>query len=382
MNKNLLKYIACFAIGTLLYSCNESEGDLLKAKVYFEESKVSIETSDDDVLTYNLQARISSQHSSPVEITYAIADASAVEDYNSQHGTNYVAFDASKANMETQSVTIGAGEIYAPNIAVKMSGINDAEEGKTYVLPIRIQSASLPIIDRSGITYLVISKPVKITTAGSFYSSYIQIPVSASTPFTSITYEALINASDLFDNNTIMGTEGTLILRIGDPALPDGHNDWMQIAGEKQFHSSQSFATNKWYHVAFTYNQPSGKAVLYINGEKVSENTWDTASFDLSTSPGCFVGKVKGFMWGERPFYGAMSEVRLWKVARTENQIKQNMLSVDPESDGLAAYYKLNGTDLIQKDEMSYIKDASGNNMDGATNIRSFKKLDTPISVK
>lgn len=382
MNKNLLKYIACFAIGTLLYSCNESEGDLLEAKVYFEESKVSIETSDDDVLTYNLQARISSQYSSPVEITYAIADASAVEDYNSQHGTNYVAFDTSKANMETQSVTIGAGEIYAPNVAVKMSGINDAEEGKTYVLPVRIQSASLPIIDRSGIAYLVISKPVKITTAASFYSSYIQIPVSASTPFTSITYEALINASRFIDNNTIMGTEGTLILRIGDPALPDGHNDWMQIAGEKQFHSSQSFATNKWYHVAFTYNQPSGKAVLYINGEKVSENTWDTASFDLSTSPGCFVGKVKDFMWGERPFYGTMSEVRLWRVARTENQIKQNMLSVDPESDGLAAYYKLNGTDLIQKDEMSYIKDASGNNMDGATNIRSFKKLDTPISVK
>lgn len=378
MNKNLLKYIACFAIGTLLYSCNESEGDLLEAKVYFEESKVSIETSD-DVLIYNLQARISSQYSSPVEITYAIADASAVEDYNSQHGTNYVAFDTSKANMETQSVTIGAGEVYAPNVAVKMSGINGVEEGKTYVLPIRIQSASLPIIDRSGITYLVISKPVKITTAGSFSSSYIQIPVSAATPFTSVTYEALINVSWFRDNNTIMGSEGTLILRIGDQALPDKHNDWLQIAGEKQFHSSQSFTTNKWYHVAFTYNQPSGKAVLYINGEKVSENNWDTPSFNLSS---CFVGKVKDFKWGERPFYGAMSEVRLWKVARTENQIKQNMLSVDPKSDGLAAYYKLNGTDLIQKDGGSYIKDASGNNMDGETNISSFKKLEAPISVK
>lgn len=381
MNKNLLKYIACFAIGTLLYSCNESEGDLLETKVYFEESKVSIATSDDDVLTYNLQARISSQYSSPVEITYAIADASAVEDYNSQHGTNYVAFDTSKANLETQSVTIGAGEIYAPNIAVKMSGIKDAEEGKTYVLPIRIQSASLPIIDRSGITYLVISKPIKITTAGSFSSSYIQIPVSATTPFTSITYEALINLSGFRDNNTIMGTEGTLILRIGDTALPDAHNDWIQIAGEKQFHSSQSFTKNKWYHVAFTYDQPSGKAVLYINGEKVSENTWDTPSFALSTNPGCFVGKVKGFKWGERPFYGSMSEVRLWKVARTENQIKQNMLSVDPTSDGLAAYYKLNGKDLIQKDGKSYIKDASSNNMDGETNI-SFTELNAPISVK
>lgn len=380
MNMNLLKYMVYFAIGALFCSCNDSEEELLETKVYFEENRVTIEASGDDVLTYDLQARISSLYSTPVEVTYAIADGSAVDEFNTQYGTSYEALDVSKANLESQSVVIDAGEIYAPKVTVKLSGMNSVEEGKTYVLPIRIQSASLPVIDRSGIIYLVISKPIEITTVGNFFSSYIQIPVSPSTPFTSVTYEALIYLDRLGSNNTIMGTEGILILRIGDEALPDGHNDWLQIAGNKQYHSTQAFTTKKWYHVAFTYDQPSGKTVLYINGEKASESTWDTSSFDLSNG-GCFVGKVKDFMWGERPFYGAMSEVRLWKVARTENQIKQNMLSVDPGSDGLAAYYRLDGTDLIQKDNKSYIKDASGNGMDGETSI-SFRELEEPVAIK
>ena len=34
--------------------------------------------------------------------------------------------------------------------------------------------------------------------------------------FSSFTYEALINVDYFLDNNTIMGTEGVMILRIGD----------------------------------------------------------------------------------------------------------------------------------------------------------------------
>ena len=160
------------------------------------------------------------------------------------------------------------------------------------------------------------------------------------------------------------------------------------IAGTKQYHSTQAFETGKWYHVAFTYDQPSGKTVLYINGSKAAESTWDTPSFDLASegSGGFFIGKVAGFMWGERPFYGYMSEVRLWNVARTENQIKQNMLNVDPNSDGLAAYYKLNGTDQFESGGTCYVKDASPNGMDGLANgggsALNIIDLETPIAIK
>ena len=73
-----------------------------------------------------------------------------------------------------------------------------------------------------------------------------------------------------------------------------------------------------------------------------------------------------------------MSEIRVWSVARSENQIKQNMLGVDPKSDGLELYYKLNGTEKI---EGGVVKDAA-KGLAGRTDGFSIKKLDAPVSVK
>ena len=108
----------------------------------------------------------------------------------------------------------------------------------------------------TDILYFVITKPVQIKKAAQFQSNHIKIPLASGTIYKSVTYEALIYINQLLSNNTIMGNEGILILRIGDTALPDGHNDWIQIAGTKQYHSTQAFETGKWYHVAFTYDQP------------------------------------------------------------------------------------------------------------------------------
>ena len=133
------------------------------------------------------------------------------------------------------------------------------------------------------------------------------------------------------------------------------------------------------------------KAILYIDGEKAAESTWDTPSFDLaSDGGGCCVGKVAGFMWGERPSKGKMLEVRLWHTSRTQNQIKQNMLDVAPASDNLAFYYKLNGDDLYKADNGDWlIRDASSNGMDAttgrsltSTSALPFVTLDTPVAIK
>lgn len=41
-----------------------------------------------------------------------------------------------------------------------------------------------------------------------------------------------------------------------------------------------------------------------------------------------------------------------------------NMLGVDPNSDGLLGYWKLNGTDHIQRDGNHYVKDQTKNGLD------------------
>lgn len=387
MNKQLFKYFVFCAIAILLISCNDSEKELLKPKVYFENKEYVLEVEDQTSITYDLQSRLSSMSSSSVEVSYEIADVSVVEEYNQRNGTNYGIFKTSDASLSKGAVTIPQGKIYSETSILQLSNLGEIKEGANYLLPIRIKSSSLPVVDKTDIAYFIINKPVRIFKVGTFNSNYVKVPIVAGKPLQSLTYEALIYIDRLGSNNTIMGCEGILIFRIGDLALPNGANNLIQIAGRKQFHATQKFETKKWYHVAFTYDQPSGKAVIYINGEKAADSTWDTPSFDLaSDGGGFFVGKVAGFMWGERPFYGYMSEVRLWNVSRTESQVKQNMLDVDPKSNGLAAYYKLNGSDQYQEGTTWYVKDTSGNDMNGLANGGSraivITDLNAPVSIK
>ena len=62
------------------------------------------------------------------------------------------------------------------------------------------------------------------------------------------------------------------------------------------------------------------------------------------------------------------------------------MITVDPKSEGLAAYYKLNGTDQFQDGDTWKVKDASGHGMDGLVNggrsDLNIIDLDEPVTIK
>ena len=90
-------------------------------------------------------------------------------------------------------------------------------------------------------------------------------------------------------------------------------------------------------------------------------------------------------MWGERPIRALMSEVRIWSVARSENEIAQNMMFVDPKTEGLYAYYKLDGTDeTIEDGGKIYLKDRSskGTRALSATGSRLPVIKDLPEPIK
>ena len=97
-----------------------------------------------------------------------------------------------------------------------------------------------------------------------------------------------------------------------------------------------------------------------------SDLTMGGADFGFS------VGMVPRFMWGTRTFSGYMTEVRLWNVVRSANQIRENMLNVDPETPGLVAYYKL-GEDLT---------DSSPNGLDPTDySLPTFEDLKIPVAI-
>lgn len=375
MNKYIFNYLILGGIALLLGACNDSESKLLEPKVYFESKEYNLSVEDDDVLTFDLTSRLSTMTSSQVDVSYTIADPSVVDEYNAKYGTVYEMFDASNVKMSSTTSAIPSGKLYADNVKMELSSLKTLKEGKSYVLPVRVQSASVPTLSGTSIAYFFLSKPIKITKVGKFSNTYISIKYPVGTYFSSFTYEALIYVNSFASNNTIMGTEGVMIFRIGDaPGVP---KDVLEAAGTQNYHTTEALKTGRWYHVALTYDQPSGKTVIYVNGSKWAGSDWGLPGFDPNSDVGFNIGRIPKFPWGERPLNGKMSEVRVWSVARTENQLKQNMLGVDPASDGLVLYYKLDGSET---QEGGVIKDATGR-LNGTTSGVTIETLPTPIAI-
>lgn len=376
--KHIFNYLMLGAIALLTHACNnESESDLLEPKVYFE-NKTQMLSIEGETMTVELSSRLTTLSDSPVEVTYAIADKSVVDEYNAKYGTSYEMFDASHASLSSTSSTIASGDIYSEIISVELSNLSTVEEGKSFILPVKVQSNSVPTLPGTDMVFFFISKPVKITTVAKFNSNYIKVPFPAGTYFNSFTYEALVYISRFGSNNTIMGTEGIMILRIGDAGGGVTPKDIIEVAGQQTYKVSDPVQTGKWYHIALTYDQPSGKSAIYVNGSKWAETGWAIPGFDPNADVGFNIGKIPRFQWGERPLYGYMSEVRVWSVARTETQLKQNMLTVDPKSPGLELYFKLNGTDALAG---GYITDCA-KGLECTTNLSTFEELETPVKIE
>ena len=76
-------------------------------------------------------------------------------------------------------------------------------------------------------------------------------------------------------------------------------------------------------------------------------------------SDGCYVGYSYS---DDRWLPGEISELRVWNIHRTADEIADNMYSVEPHSEGLIAYWKFNeGSGNIIHDYTGF-----GNNLTGS----------------
>lgn len=100
--------------------------------------------------------------------------------------------------------------------------------------------------------------------------------------------------------------------------------------------------TNEWHHVAGVYNQELGYIALYIDGNLEEKTEGVSGTIKTSNDVLCIATK--------RPsapdcdyFNGLIDEVRIWNIARTQEEILQNMYNeLSGTEDGLAGYWKLN----------------------------------------
>ncbi len=130
--------------------------------------------------------------------------------------------------------------------------------------------------------------------------------------------------------------------------LSAGHNGvWNAVEDPNQI------PFGSWQHIAVTY--ASGTMTLYRNGVQV----------DLANGVAAFTGgtavRIGSFGDNSNNLGGKLDEVRIWNIARTASQIRDNMCkSLTGNESGLVAYYNFDNT------SGTVLQDFSGNGYNGA----------------
>ena len=214
-----------------------------------------------------------------------------------------------------------------------------------------------------------------ITTAINLKNVYVTVPgfdkgsptADVVNNLSAVTMEAIIRVNSFQPEiSSIMGIEMYLQMRIGDANFPNQQLQVQTTYGKFPDASKQKLLlAGEWYHVALTWDLATATIAYYVNGQLQSISTSHGKSDLTSISLGDKEpddefgnGGDHNFYFGRsytlshdlsRQFDGEICEARIWSVARTQEQIYQNMYDIPNPADepALCAYWKFNeGTGL------------------------------------
>lgn len=372
---------------------------------------------------YQMHAAIAYPSDSDIAMRIAV-DESKVAKYNSENGTSWEMLDSRYYDFAGGEVVIPAGKTVSDVATLHLKnlmGEGEQEQGalpldETYLLPVSISDASISLLEESATVYYLVKRSSNITTAAFLGElNWINFPTldvysensMALNNLTAVTMEAFIYidkfittiktsaGNDLAVNiSSVMGKETDFLLRIGDASFLRQQFQLVGQAASTNFDkmprsdAGKNIEPGRWYHVACTYDQKTKKACIYVDGELQSEtvggdiedgavlNFADRALYDmwskmpedeqeatkdqyggLDEAYQFFIGKSYD---DYRPLNGKIAEVRLWSVARTQQEIYDNMYEItDPETvPELIGYWKFDeGQGNVVKDYSRYGND-------------------------
>ena len=373
-------------------------------------SPVQLATFSNNRATYDctLQAALAYPAAQDVQVSLEV-DPSLVADYNARYGTQWPMLDAKYYTLSSETATIAAGRTVSDLVTLQLRelmGEGEEQTGalpldETYLVPVRISGASIDVLGGSDVAYYVVKRSSAITVAAQLgEGNWINFPTldkygansQAWNGLTAMTYEALIyidefattDAEDMpVSISSVMGVEQYLLLGNG--------SQFGKFPGKD---ATKNLEAGRWYHVACTYDQTTRTVCVYVDGKIQSEETgvgisspskknqinlamralydlWNSASetekpqYETEDTGYNKLGDAYQFFIGKsydekRPLNGKIAEARVWSVARTPEQIWENMYNVENPADDptLLGYWKFNeGAGNTVKDYSMYGND-------------------------
>lgn len=357
------------AAALLMTACQNNDEANFKSKAFIDGKTFTSETiiKGETNIVKSLTLSTARPAEKELNATFSVA-ANLVETYNQAYYAKAVMLPDTCYKVVKGDVKINQGSVNSNEAQFAFFKLANLDRAITYVLPVTVNCQDIEVLRSAKNYYFVFRAGALINVVADMSKNFLT--VKWATPdlvnnMSQITMEALIYPREFGKLiSTVMGIEGNFLMRIGDAGFPDNQ---IQIAtGAGNFpdaDSNKGLQTNRWQHVAMTYDADTREVKVYVNGSLQSQGKLRTGKVSIVGN-----GTDRDFLIGKsyddaRWFEGNMSEVRVWNVVRTQEEIAANFYSVNPKSKGLVGYWKMDDSA-----SPNIVKDATGNGNDATAN--------------
>lgn len=371
LNQSYIALAGLFLICTGCKSDDYADGSTpLGNAVYADAATTAPETRVTFKKTVSeLDRQIKAVFISPVKAATTVrfaVDADAVADYNRRKGTDYALLDKAHYELSAATAEVEAGKNESQPLTVHFKGLEELEIDQTSLLPVTVSAEGMGQLEGSQTVYYLVKRSSAITTAANLTDGYLWVPSfetdegkKAVNGLTALTLEILVNVNEFSEDaeiSSLMGVEQYCQVRFGDTGFPRQQLQ-TQIGGTAgtkfpEADASKELQAGEWYHIAMTWDLTTTELKFYVNGtlQSAGNATWKTEAgsgvIDLALG-GPAAPNARRFFVGysydpHRPLNGLVSQVRIWSVARSQEEIWRDMYDVEnPESKPeLRAYWK------------------------------------------
>lgn len=378
--KKIFKYIPMMLAVLALASCQDNDEESFANKASINSTEMRAETiikGDADVVK-TLNITMPRPAEKIINATFVTAP-SLVSTYNQAYGANAVLLPEEYYNVVNGKVTVDAGSVKSTDATFEFTGLGNLDRDLVYVLPVEVKTEDIALVNSASRFYFVFRAGALINVVTNMSRNYLTVQwadKSQVNNMSQITMEALIYPREFGKLiSTVMGIEGSFLMRIGDAGYPDNQIQIATSSGNfPASDSNKGLATKAWQHVALTLDCNTREYKIYVNGRLQSEGTHNVSSVNIQGN-----GTDRDFLIGKsydnnRWFEGDMSEVRVWNVVRTQEEIAAHFYTVDPATPGLIGYWKMDDNTSAYK-----VVDATGHGNDAyAADALSWRNVSLP----